>query len=121
MKINIYKYVFFTDLVLQMPKSKGKSKNGYSKKIKNSEPCNLNRLLIEQVHKYEHIFSRSDNFEDANLSLTSDPFTTCKINNVLESGFLQLLRDEVCDMDFVEKNNDLYKFHQERIKSNQEG
>jgi len=99
-------------LLQEMPKSKGKSKNGSSKKIKNSEPCNLNRLLIEQVHKYEHIFSRSDNFEDANLSLTSDPFTTCKINNVLESGFLQLLRDEVCDMDFVEKNNDLYKFHQ---------
>ncbi|XP_048763594.2 prolyl 3-hydroxylase OGFOD1-like isoform X2 [Ostrea edulis] len=41
------------------------------------------------------------------------PFFHCVMSNLVQSKeFIENLQDEILDLSFVEKNNDLYKFHQ---------
>ena len=42
------------------------------------------------------------------------PFRCCQLHNFVGDGapFLRRLQDELLGLDFIEKNNDLYKFHQ---------
>lgn len=41
------------------------------------------------------------------------PFFHCMLSNLVQNkDFTANLQDEILDLNFVEKNNDLYKFHQ---------
>ncbi|XP_021341340.1 prolyl 3-hydroxylase OGFOD1-like isoform X2 [Mizuhopecten yessoensis] len=49
------------------------------------------------------------------LQLCHEPFTHCVLPNYIEDEeFLEKLQEELLDLTFAEKNNDLYKFHQSR-------
>ena len=99
-----------------MPRQKTKTKNGApsssSKKLKSCEPCNLNPNLVKNSDKYRGIISGTESQDDECVTVTRDPFTSVKIKNLLEPGFLDRLKAELGDLELVEKNNDLYKFHQ---------
>lgn len=41
------------------------------------------------------------------------PFFHCMLSNLVQNeDFIASLQDEILDLNFVEKSNDLYKFHQ---------
>ncbi|KAK3091622.1 hypothetical protein FSP39_021333 [Pinctada imbricata] len=48
-----------------------------------------------------------------NIQLTQNPFCHCVIPNIIkDQDFVDRLQEEILDLTFSEKNNDLYKFHQ---------
>ena len=41
------------------------------------------------------------------------PFFHCMLSNLVQNeDFISRLQEEILDLNFVQKNNDLYKFHQ---------
>jgi len=56
---------------------------------------------------------KADILKDSPATLITEPFRCCQLNDfVSDAGFLDALKDELLELDFIEKNNDLYKFQQ---------
>ncbi|XP_062592706.1 prolyl 3-hydroxylase OGFOD1-like [Saccostrea cucullata] len=94
------------------------------KKSKNKSKCHID---VNKIFDDEQALQRIRNFVDLQDSTKNDennydngdvqafkrPFFHCVLSNlVLSENFIESLMDEVLDLNFVEKNNDLYKFHQ---------
>jgi len=48
-------------------------------------------------------------------TVVKHPYSCCQLKNFFENDtFLRQLKHELLDLNFTEKNNDLYKFHQSR-------
>ena len=62
------------------------------------------------LYLYKYLIFSSD---ESGIEIFQDPFCHCIIPNLIEDAdFIEHLQDEVMDLTYVEKNNDLYKFHQ---------
>jgi hypothetical protein len=47
------------------------------------------------------------------MTVYKKPFLHCVLSHLVQNKeFIENLQDEILDLSFVEKNNDLYKFHQ---------
>jgi len=95
-----------------MPKHKFKSPNGAAKKKKCESACTLNTELSNNIDKYKNIFEQEKESQDNCISLKSSPFPTCQIFNLLDDKFLKGLKEEISELDLLEKDNDLYRFRQ---------
>ncbi|XP_069127240.1 prolyl 3-hydroxylase OGFOD1-like isoform X2 [Argopecten irradians] len=77
----------------------------------------LNKKYTDEtnVKKIEASYQGSKAYDQGGLQLCHEPFTHCVLPAFIEEEeFLESLQDELLDLTFAEKNNDLYKFHQSR-------
>ena len=103
-----------------MPKTKlgEETKNYGIKKTKTALKCHLNSEVTREagVQFYQDFLAEEDgpDEKEANgLRIFKSPFTCTVIENVVENEqFLEGFQAELEGLDFVEKNNDLYKFRQ---------
>lgn len=52
---------------------------------------------------------------DTKCTIVKHPFNCCQLKDFFEDdSFLRQLKEELLELNFSEKNNDLYKFHQSR-------
>lgn len=76
----------------------------------------LNSSLLQLDIKktiQRHFFNRSDVQLEGVISLTNEPFTCCVLPNFInDEVYLESLKDELLDLEFHQKRNDLYDFHQ---------
>lgn len=86
-----------------------------SKKFKSS--ISLNSVYDEEKNKIklkEEILGKNNSMIlDGGIEIVKNPFTCTILSNFISnSEFLENLKESLYSLDFAEKNNDLYKFHQ---------
>ena len=111
-----------------MSKSKGKrstsnggATNGELKKARSDKcfsfdmnPKLEDAELKQKMLKFWKLGGSEEDWESEDITLIKSPFNCCILKNLVVSdpSALDELRSELEEQDFVEKNNDLYKFHQ---------
>ena len=101
-----------------MPKTKlgNETKNTAAKKARVEIPkCEMSPRLIEEgLRFFQHaVDEKTDISERDGVRIFKTPFTCTVIDNLVEGDeFLEAFKLELQELDFVEKNNDLYKFRQ---------
>ena len=109
-----------------MSKSKGKRSNGGAgngelKKARSDKcfsfdmnPKLEDAELKQKMLKFWKLGGSEEDWESEDITLIKSPFNCCILKNLVVSdpSALDELRSELEEQDFVEKNNDLYKFHQ---------
>ncbi|XP_061181742.1 prolyl 3-hydroxylase OGFOD1-like [Saccostrea echinata] len=94
-----------------------------SKKSKNKSKCHIdvNKIFddeqaLQRIRNFVVFQERrknSDNYDTGVVQACKSPFFHCVLSKLVQNeNFVESLMDEVLDLNFVEKNNDLYKFHQ---------
>ncbi|XP_071952264.1 prolyl 3-hydroxylase OGFOD1-like [Antedon mediterranea] len=100
------------------------SKHKSKKKFKSSKiNSRVNQIYFEKelMQKFNSSFNERKGFlhDETDAQIHSDPFTCCVLPNFIENDeFTEDLQDELLNLDFVEKSNDLYKFHQSQALQN---
>ena len=102
----------------KMPKTKlgNETKNKGAKKGKKSPKCDLNNKVTTEESKQFFLESLSKKLEGSEsenhgIKISHSPFTCTVIENLVENKeFLQDFTEELEGLEFMEKNNDLYKF-----------
>ncbi|XP_037078380.1 prolyl 3-hydroxylase OGFOD1-like [Pollicipes pollicipes] len=101
-------------------KGRGKSTAGSKKwkaELMNDCPVVCMNASYSSVD-FKELFSKFwngevEDLQDSPATAFKEPFKCCQLKNFIsDHEFLDSLKDELLDLDFVEKNNDLYKFHQ---------
>ncbi|XP_067853520.1 prolyl 3-hydroxylase OGFOD1 [Heptranchias perlo] len=87
---------------------------GRKRQLKRQELAELNPLLLEAKERVSEAWSRGLEYShDQGLLVGTRPFTHCVISNFIQSQpFLEGLQNELLQLNFCEKSNDLYKFKQ---------
>ncbi|XP_078067238.1 prolyl 3-hydroxylase OGFOD1 [Mustelus asterias] len=82
--------------------------------LKQQELAELNPLLLEAKERVSEAWSRGLEYShEKDLLVGNQPFTHCLISNFIQSQtFLKGLQNELLQLNFHEKSNDLYKFKQ---------
>ncbi|XP_062922708.1 prolyl 3-hydroxylase OGFOD1 [Mobula hypostoma] len=91
------------------------SENGGRKKRQlKLEVAEFNRLLLETKERVSEAWSRGLEYShECGLLVSAQPFTHCVVPNFIQSqSFLTGLQNELLQLNFHEKSNDLYKFKQ---------
>lgn len=101
-----------------MPKTKlgNETKDNGAKKAKvDAIKCEMSPRLDEEGLKFfqQAVKEKTDTSEKDGVRIFKTPFTCTVIDKLVEGDeFLGSFRSELEELDFVEKNNDLYKFRQ---------
>jgi len=101
-----------------MPKTKlgNETKDHVAKKARvENIKCDMSARLAEEGLKFykEAVCHKTESSESIGIRIYKTPFTCTVIDNLTEGDeFLEAFKGELMDLDFVEKNNDLYKFRQ---------
>ncbi|XP_067906049.1 prolyl 3-hydroxylase OGFOD1 [Heterodontus francisci] len=87
---------------------------GRKRQLKRREVAELNPLLLEAKERVSEAWSRGLEYShEQGLLVSTQPFTHCVIPNFIQSqAFLEGLQNELLQLNFHEKSNDLYKFKQ---------
>ncbi|XP_033118300.1 prolyl 3-hydroxylase OGFOD1-like [Anneissia japonica] len=99
-------------------------KHNAKKKFKSSEiSVNINPIYFEKelMKQFSESFKKKNVFscEGSGTQVFTEPFTCCVLPNFVKNQeFLEDLQDELLKLDFQEKSNDLYKFHQSQALQN---
>ncbi|XP_072925710.1 prolyl 3-hydroxylase OGFOD1 isoform X5 [Hemitrygon akajei] len=91
------------------------SENGGRKKRQlKLEDAEFNRLLLETKERVSKAWSRGLEYShERGLLVSAQPFTHCVVPDFIQSqSFLTGLQNELLQLNFHEKSNDLYKFKQ---------
>ncbi|XP_066503574.1 prolyl 3-hydroxylase OGFOD1 [Hoplias malabaricus] len=96
-------------------RSSDKNTEKCSKKDKRGESPGINPDLEDTEIRdgMKEAWERKRSFSRGNVELDCEPFPHCKIRNFVQNdSFVQSLRDELLQLNFNCKSNDLYKFQQ---------
>ncbi|XP_038662963.1 prolyl 3-hydroxylase OGFOD1-like [Scyliorhinus canicula] len=95
-------------------RSDPESRVGGKRQLKHQELAELNPLLLEVKERVSEAWSRGLEYShEKGLLVDIQPFTHCVISNFIQSQtFLEGLQNELLQLNFHEKSNDLYKFKQ---------
>jgi len=111
-----------------MPKTKlgTETKNYGYKKTKTIPVCRINDLLKNdelEAYAQKCISDKScENSTKEILTIIKNPFPCCVISNIIKNDeFMIGLVKELNQLDFIPKNNDLYKFRQSAALSSSSG
>ncbi|XP_078400122.1 prolyl 3-hydroxylase OGFOD1 isoform X1 [Cetorhinus maximus] len=90
------------------------SGGGGKRRLKQQDLAELNPLLLETKEQVSEAWSRGLEYShEKGLLVGIQPFTHCVISNFIQSQtFLEGLQNELLQLNFHEKSNDLYKFKQ---------
>ncbi len=118
------RFTFLCCLIAEMSSGKGKGKkskgrpleNGHSKKSKLCDE-GLFRISDEANEQKEALKSawgsEEKSLDKDDVLLVNEPFTCCSVKGFLSSSdAVESLITELEDVDFLQKDNDLYKFRQ---------
>ncbi len=89
--------------------------NGSPKHVKTDcDSYSLSSKVLEKTESIKQAWGVQDKeIDDGSILLVNEPFTCCSIKDILSSKkSVEALVTECADLEFVEKNNDLYKFKQ---------
>ena len=101
-----------------MPKTKlgNETKDNGAKKAKvEIAKCEMSSRLDEEGLKFfqQAVDEKTDTSERDGVHIFKTPFTCTVLDNLVEGDeFLEAFKNELEELDYVEKNNDLYKFRQ---------
>ncbi|XP_048461530.1 prolyl 3-hydroxylase OGFOD1-like [Rhincodon typus] len=89
---------------------------GGKRQLKERELVELNSLLLETKERVSEAWSRGLEYShEKGLAVGTQPFAHCVISNVIQRHrLLEGLQNELLQMNFCEKSNDLYQFKQVR-------
>uniref|UniRef100_T2M9H1 uS12 prolyl 3-hydroxylase n=1 Tax=Hydra vulgaris TaxID=6087 RepID=T2M9H1_HYDVU len=89
------------------------------KKIKIKNDLNLVLTSEEIKQKVAEAFSTLSEFIHEDMHFFTDPFPCCTIKNFLKNvDYVNELKNELLQLDFIPKSNDLYQFKQSRDLNN---
>ncbi|XP_038068224.1 prolyl 3-hydroxylase OGFOD1-like [Patiria miniata] len=122
-RVNVYCLVLGNDNKMTSRRAdengSGPTKSG--KRKRKTEPSGFVPTEVNPAYREESFkeafggaFRKQESCEHENeATLLRDPFSCCVLPNfVKDEAFLQGLKDELLDLPFEEKSNDLYKFQQ---------
>ncbi|CAG8516053.1 1314_t:CDS:2 [Funneliformis mosseae] len=75
---------------------------------------NLNYTDPEFIRRFCFAFKKNQEFTDetSHAVVYNSPFTAAILPNIFDDEFLSHVKDEIRNLDFNHKSNDLYEFHQ---------
>lgn len=86
-----------------------------SKKQKVTFDINKELLDIKFVTEFQDKWQNNTKFLKKNVELLNDPFKLCIVNNFIENvDLLSNLREEMYELDWNNRNMDLYEFYQSK-------
>ncbi|CAG8704928.1 2317_t:CDS:2 [Funneliformis caledonium] len=89
-------------------------KNDDEIKEKVLDILNLNYTDPEFIRRFCFAFKKNQEFTDetSHAVVYNSPFTAAILPNIFDDEFLSHVKDEIRNLDFNHKSNDLYEFHQ---------
>ncbi|XP_060082076.1 prolyl 3-hydroxylase OGFOD1-like [Ylistrum balloti] len=102
------------DAVPKSKKGKHKTKSVHPQQAV-SVSLNECYTCVSNLKKFETSYQAAETYDEGSLQLYHEPFTHCVLPTFIDDEkFLSRLQEELLDLTFAEKNNDLYKFCQSR-------
>jgi len=102
-------------------KRKGSGKTKPGKRVKPT----INQELLNPEVKTSlkaALLEGTESFNNKQARVIKSPFTACVLKKLFDNeGFLTELKSELNELEFYEKNNDLYKFRQSKELANSSG